>query len=115
MEMYLQHEDMFFSEIAGIGYNHKQVQVLLAQTNDPYACDKNVGDSDIGLAQNVDLPADITSEVELHQHDFESKDVEQVQGKKKGNKRKLRKRTPTLKDDLVGQTKSHNSIEDFGQ
>ena len=67
------------------------------------------------MARNVDLPADITREAELHQHDFESKDVEQVQGNKKGNKRKMRKRTQTFEDDLVGQTKSYNSIEDFGQ
>ena len=31
--MYLQHEVKFFLEIAGISYNHKQVQVFITHPN----------------------------------------------------------------------------------
>ena len=34
--------------------------VLLPPPNDPYASDEEVGDDDVGLVGNIDLPADVT-------------------------------------------------------
>ena len=48
---------------------------------------------------------------ELHQHDFSSEDEEQVQEKKKSNKRKWRDGTRAFKDDWICEKESCNHIE----
>lgn len=53
--------------------NHNQDLVLLTQNNDPYAYEE-VRDDDIGLVGNLDLPANFTGEVKLHQHNSQSED-----------------------------------------
>ena len=69
-------------EIAGKLYNHNQDLVLLHQNNDPHASDKEVRDDTVGQAGNLEPPADITGEVELHQHNSDKEDEVQMQGEK---------------------------------
>ena len=78
-------------EIEGSNYNHNHNVVLLHSsptTNHPYTSDEEVGDDGIGLAGTLDLQANVTGIVTLHQHDSESEDEEQVQEKRKVTKEK---------------------------
>ena len=78
-------------EIEGSNYNHNHNVVLLHSsptTNHPYTSDEEVGDDGIGLAGTLDLQANVTGIVKLHQHDSESEDEEQVQEKRKVTKEK---------------------------
>ena len=47
-------------DIEGSQYIGDQDLVILPPDSDPYASDEEVGDDDIGLAGNLDLPADVT-------------------------------------------------------
>ena len=105
-----------FAEIAGSKYNLNQDQVLPLQINDPYPSDKEVGDDNIGLAGKLNLPADVTMDVDLHQHDSESEDEEQVQEKK----RQVTKESWEIEQKPLRMTglvkkKSCNPFEDFPQ
>ena len=95
--------------------NHNQDLVLLPQNNDPYAYNEEVRDDNIGLVANLDLPANFTGEVELHQHNSQSEDEKKkMQENKKGNKRKWKDRTRALENDWIGE-ESRNHIETFPQ
>ena len=56
---------------------------VFSQCNDLYASDEKVGDDDIGLAGSLGLPADVTGEVELHQHDSDTENEKEESRKQK--------------------------------
>ena len=55
------------------GYGEQDL-VLLPPPNDQYGSDEEVGDDDIGLAGNIDLPTDVTGVVEVHCANVDSDD-----------------------------------------
>ena len=67
-------------EAAEDGYGEQDL-VLLPPSNDQYASDEEVGDDDIGLTGNIELPSDVTGNVEVHRvsNDSESDDDETVE------------------------------------
>ena len=52
----------------------QQDLVLLPPPNYQYTSDKEVGDDDIGLTGNIDLPTDVTGVVEVHCANVDSDD-----------------------------------------
>ena len=46
--------------------------VILPPDNDLYASDEEVGDDDIGIAGNLDLPGDVSGAVEIHATEFDN-------------------------------------------
>ena len=66
------------------------------------------------MAGNLDLPANVTGEAELHQHDSESEDEKKVPEKKKGSKRKGEIEHKPARNDWIGKG-TCNPTEDFPQ
>ena len=55
------------------GYGEQDL-LLLPLPNDQYASDEEVGYDDIGIADNIDLPDDVTGVVEVHCANVDSDD-----------------------------------------
>ena len=104
-------EDIEYSQYIG-----DQDLVILPPDNDPYASDEEVGDDNIGLAGNLDLPADVTGGLEIHRYDADDdKDDEDVELNPKENKRNWREGDRVFEDDWIGEKRYSNVIEDFPQ
>lgn len=67
------------------------------------------------MAGNVDLPADVTGEVQLHKYDSDSENRKEKAGKEERWQKKWADKTRVFKDDWIGEKESSNPIEDICQ
>ena len=86
--------------------------VMLPPSNDPFTSDEEDGDDDIGLAGNLNLPADVSGAVEIH-HRYNDGNNEVDKECPKGNKKKWKEGTKVFKNDWYKATGQFNMVEEF--
>ena len=63
----------------------------------------------------MDLPADVTGEVQLHKYDSDSENRKEKAGKEERWQKKWTDKTRVFKDDWIGEKESSNPTEDVCQ
>ena len=86
--------------------------VMLPPSNDPFTSDEEDGDDDIGLAGNLNLPADVSGAIEIHHrcNDGNNKIDKELP---KGNQKKWKEGTKVFKNDWYKATGQFNMVEEF--
>ena len=86
--------------------------VLLPPSNNPFVSDEEDGDNDIGLAGNLNLPADVSGAVETH-HRYDDGNNEVDNELPKENKTKWKEGTKVFKNDWYKATERFNVVAEF--
>ena len=99
-------------EFESSAFRSDQDIFLLPPSNHPFASDEEDGDDDIGLAENLNLPADVSCAVEIR-HRYNDGNNEVDKELPKGNKRKWKEGTEVFKNDWYKATERFNVVEEF--
>ena len=111
-EKYFETLSEAIDEFESSAFRGDQDIVLLPPSNDPFTSDKEDKDDDIGLAGNLNLPADVSGVVEIH-HRYKDGNNEVDKELPKGNKRKWKEGTNVFKNDWYKETDRFNVVEQF--
>ena len=89
-----------------------KILFLLSPSNDPFAYAEEDGDDDIGLAGNLNLPADASGVVEIH-HRYNDGNNKVDKELPKRNKRKWKEGIKVFKNDWYKANERFNVVEGF--